>query len=198
MSGSILVIEDEPNIGEGICEVLEVEGYQAVWISDGERGYRRLCRDQFDLVILDVMLPGMDGYTLCERIRSEGDQTPVLFLSAKGAVSDRIQGLKVGGDDYLPKPFRLEELLLRVQAILRRQPTLHAQSGTPPIRFGRNQFDPTTFRATSWDDETHTLTQREAMILIMLNENANAVVARDDILERVWGHDVFPVLENGR
>ena len=72
MSGSILVIEDEPNIGEGICEVLEVEGYQAVWISDGERGYRRLCRDQFDLVILDVMLPGMDGYTLCERIRSEG------------------------------------------------------------------------------------------------------------------------------
>ena len=87
---------------------------------------------------------------------------------------------------------RLEELLLRVQAILRRQPTLRSQSGTPSIRFGRNHFDPSTFRATSWDGESHTLTQREAMILIMLNEHAGSVVTRDDILERVWGHDVFP------
>lgn len=192
MEASILVIEDEPNLGEGIREVLESEGYVAGWEPDGSRGFERVRSGHFDLVILDVMLPGLDGFAICERLRQAGNDTPILFLSAKGSAADRIHGLQLGGDDYLPKPFRLEELLLRVQAILRRRQREQAPAPRGPIRFGDNEFDPSTFRAVAWDGTAQVLTQREAMILMMLLDNPNKVVARDDVLEHVWGRDVFP------
>jgi two-component system, OmpR family, alkaline phosphatase synthesis response regulator PhoP len=192
MSAAILVIEDEPNLGEGIREVLESEGYQADWEADGTQGFERAYSGDYDLVILDVMLPGIDGFTICERLRQEEKDTPILFLSAKGSAADRIRGLQLGGDDYLPKPFRLEELLLRVQAILRRRRREQGPAPRRPVRFGENSFDPTTFRAVSWDGTAHVLTQREAMILMMLLDNPNKVVARDEVLEHVWGRDVFP------
>ena len=116
----ILVVEDEKHLADGIRENLEVEGYDVDVALDGPAGLSSAQESRFDLILLDVMLPGMDGFTVCETLRDAGDRTPVLFLTARGAPSDRIRGLEAGGDDYLAKPFHLRELLLRVSAILRR------------------------------------------------------------------------------
>ena len=148
---------------------------------------------QFDLIILDVMLPGMDGFTVCETARREGRDMPVLFLTARGSGGDRIRGLEVGGDDYLSKPFHLRELLLRVAAILRRRPAPSpAGAGAPVVRFGDNEFDFNSYRGRSWDGSEQILTQKEAMILKVLVERGGEVVWRDEILEAVWEDEVLP------
>lgn len=189
----ILVVEDEPLLALGIRENLEAEGNAVEVVHDGLVALDRLRAARFDLVVLDVMLPGMDGYTLCETMRDDGDRTPVLFLTARGAPDDRVRGLEAGGDDYLAKPFHLRELLLRVAAILRRGSWYQVM---PPagseVRFGDNAVDFRTYRAVSWDGREHALTQKEAMILKALAERAGEVVSREDILEKVWGYEVFP------
>jgi DNA-binding response OmpR family regulator len=119
-SASILVVDDEAHLAEGIRENLEAEGYAAEVAHDGAEGLERNRNRHFDLVVLDVMMPNMDGLELCAQIRREGRQTPVLFLTVKNDVADRVRGFEAGGDDYLSKPFHLKELLLRVAAILRR------------------------------------------------------------------------------
>lgn len=189
----ILIVEDELHLARGIRENLEAEGYQVEVASDGLTGLDRIRRAEYGLVILDVMLPGMDGITVCQTARREGRDTPVLFLTAKGGADDRIRGLEAGGDDYLPKPFQLRELLLRVAAILRRRMRYDAMTALEPvIRFGGNSFDFRSFRGTSHDGEEQILTQKEAMILKVLVEREGQVVWRDEIIEQVWGDDVMP------
>ena len=186
----VLLVEDEPHLALGLVENLEAEGYQVLHCADGTTGLAELISGRFDLAILDVMLPGMDGFSLCEAARRDGVATPVLFLTAKGGVDDRIRGLRAGGDDYLPKPFHLDELLLRVAAVLRRG--RGDESELLSISFGGNVVDLQAYRATSWNGEMHQMTHKEAMILKTLASRAGEVVSRDEILDRVWGRDVYP------
>ncbi len=187
----VLLIEDEENLAAGIRFNLEAEGLNVDWVRDGRLALERIEDPSYHLVILDVMLPGVDGFTLCETARQAGVDTPVLFLTAKAGVDHRIRGLEVGGDDYLAKPFHLTELLLRVQAILRRRAWRPAPAADA-VRFGDNEFDFAAFTGTSWDDRTQHLTQKEGMILKTLAEREGEVVSREEILDRVWGYEAFP------
>lgn len=189
----VLLVEDERHLAQGIAENLEDEGLEVEVVTHGERALETLLAESWDLVILDVMLPGLDGFEICRRARRQGSEVPILFLSAKGEVEDRIRGLEAGGDDYLPKPFHLRELLLRVHRILDRT----ARSGESTesddeVRFGANVFSFRTYEGISWDERSHTLTHKEAMILRCLSRRSGEVVKREDILEEVWGNEVFP------
>jgi two-component system alkaline phosphatase synthesis response regulator PhoP len=147
------------------------------------------------MVLLDVMMPGKDGYEVCRTIRGEGNQTPVLFLTAKGSAEDRIHGLELGGDDYLPKPFALRELLLRVSVILRRERWYRSEpapGGGTHLSFEGNEFDYRSYNGTSWDGQDQQLSHKEAMILKTLADRDGEVVSREFILEQVWGYEVFP------
>lgn len=189
----VLVVEDEKHLREGIVENLEAEGYAVDDAADGQAGLDRLSKSAYDLVVLDVMLPELDGFTVCELARQRGVETPVLFLTAKASVDDRIRGLEAGADDYLTKPFHLKELLLRVRAILRRKRWYSVRSELgPTVRFGDNQVDFRSYLGRSADGQEHQLTQKEAMILRVLAEREGEVVSRDDILDRVWGYDLYP------
>ena len=185
----ILVVDDEAHLAEGIRENLQAEGYNTEVAHDGRAGLERVREQHFDLILLDVMMPNMDGVELCERIRTEGHQTPVLFLTVKGDAEDRVRGFEAGGDDYLTKPFHLKELLLRVAAILRRSHWYEA--GAAPLSFGGNRVDFKTYEARSWDGVQHALTHKEAMILKVLAERPGTIVTREEILDRVWGYEVF-------
>jgi two-component system, OmpR family, alkaline phosphatase synthesis response regulator PhoP len=189
----LLLVEDEPNLARGIRENLEAEGYTVDLAVDGPSALTRMRTQDYALVVLDVMLPGLDGFTVCETARREGIDTPVIFLTAKGGANDRIRGLEAGGDDYLAKPFHLRELLLRVAAIVRRRSRFDALVGSRDLlRFGGNEFDFTSFRGRSWDGEEQHLTPKEAMILAELAKRDGRVVWREDLLERVWGGEVLP------
>ena len=187
----ILVVDDEVHLAAGIRENLEAEGYRAEMAHDGSAGLERLRAEPFDLVVLDVMMPNMDGLELCAQLRREGVQTPVLFLTVKGDAEDRVRGFEAGGDDYLTKPFHLRELLLRVAAILRRS-SWYQSSESSTLTFGGNRIDFKTYEARAWDNTMHSLTHKEAMILRVLAERPAEIVTREEILDRVWGYEVFP------
>ncbi len=186
----VLVVDDEAHLADGIRENLEAEGYVADVAHDGLAGLEQIRRERYDLILLDVMMPKMDGVAVCAAIRAEGVQTPVVFLTVKGEPEDRIRGLEAGGDDYLAKPFHLRELLLRVAAILRRS-RWYAETESA-LEFGGNRIDFETYHARAWDGVEHALTHKEAMILKVLAEHAGAIVTREEILDRVWGYEVFP------
>jgi len=189
----VLLVEDEPNLARGIRENLEHEGYAVDLAEDGPTALARMRATDYALVVLDVMLPGLDGFTVCEAARQDGIDTPVLFLTAKGGANDRIRGLEAGGDDYLAKPFHLRELLLRVAAIIRRRSRVDAMLGSRDVlEFGGNTFDFSSFRGRSWDGQDQQLTPKEAMILAELAKRDGRVVWREDLLERVWGGEVLP------
>jgi two-component system, OmpR family, alkaline phosphatase synthesis response regulator PhoP len=187
----ILVVDDEAHLATGIRENLEAEGYRADVAHDGLAGLERLRAEPFDLVVLDVMMPNMDGLELCAQLRRDGIQTPVLFLTVKGAAEDRVRGFEAGGDDYLAKPFHLKELLLRVAAILRRS-SWYQSSASAALEFGGNRIDFKTYEARAWDGSQHSLTHKEAMILRALADQSSNIVTREEILDRVWGYEVFP------
>ncbi|MGA7743330.1 MAG: response regulator transcription factor [Polyangia bacterium] len=190
MSARILVVEDERHLAEGISENLQQEGYAVEAVGDGESALARWRSGGVDLMILDVMLPKRDGFSVCKAIRDEGGRLPILFLTAKTSDDDRVYGLELGGDDYLGKPFNLRELLLRVRGMLRRQgwyeQTLKtARIGNVTVDFGKGEvIDP--------DGERSSLAEKEALILRLLVEHADQVVSREEILERVWGYEVSP------
>ena len=193
--GHVLVVEDDPNLAAGVMENLRAEGYEVSLAGDGEQALSWLAAHGCALVILDVMLPGADGVTVCRTLRERGNTTPVLFLTARGDPADRVRGLEAGGDDYLAKPFHLQEFLLRVRAILRRWDWYRSASATADtamLRFGGNDVDFRVFRARAWTGEAQELTEKEAMILKVLAEHTGQIVSREDLLERVWGYDVFP------
>ena len=186
----ILVVDDEAHLASGIRENLEAEGYVAQTARDGAEGLRRALEATFDLIVLDVTMPVMDGLTACRELRRQGLQTPVLFLTVRGDPDDRIRGLEAGGDDYLIKPFHLRELLLRIKAILRRSAWYADKQDR--LVFGGNEVDFRTYRARAWDGADAALTHKEAMILKALAERPNAVVGREEILDKVWGFEVYP------
>lgn len=191
--GRILVIEDEVDLADGIRENLEAEGHEVRVANDGLAGLEAAREEGLDLVLLDVMLPGLDGFSLCGRLRAAGVQTPVLFLTAKSEPADRIRGLEEGGDDYLAKPFHLQELLLRVAAILRRTRWYREDRGSiGTLRFGGNRVDLSRYAGWSADGVEHVLTHKEAMILKLLAERAGQVVSRDEVLDTVWGYGSYP------
>ena len=188
----LLVVEDEEHLAEVIADNLELEGYRVEVISNGMEALERIRADAPSLVLLDVMLPGLDGFSICERLREENNNVPILFLTAKSDSDDRVRGLALGGDDFLGKPFDLRELILRVGAILRRtswfaSPSEHGDE----LRLGDTVVDLSAFTVTRDGRET-TLSTKEAMIFRCLVEKTGEVVSRDEILDRVWGYDAFP------
>lgn len=189
-TAKILLAEDEPFLAEGIKENLEAEGYFVDWASDGAQALNKGLAEPYDLLLLDVMMPHLDGIQVCEKLREAGLQTPVMFLTVKAAQEDRIRGLEAGGDDYLAKPFNLKELLLRVTAILRR--SLWYKDNVNTLIFANNRVEFDTYRAYSWRGEAQTLSHKEALILKLLAEHENEVVSREHILDRVWGYETFP------
>ncbi len=194
-SAHVLVVEDDPHLAAGVMENLCAEGYEVSLAGDGEQALAWLATHGCALIVLDVMLPGADGLSVCRRLRERGNTTPVLFLTARGDPADRVRGLEAGGDDYLAKPFHLQEFLLRVRAILRRWDWYRSASATADtavLRFGGNEVDFRAFRARAWNGESQELTEKEAMILKVLAEHSGQIVSREDLLERVWGYDVFP------
>lgn len=194
MSQTVLIIEDESTIADILADNLQDEGYRTLLAADGSSGLRRWQSENPNLVILDVMLPHLSGYEVCRTMRARGDTTPVLFLSAKGQVEDRIRGLKAGGDDYLPKPFHLPEFLLRVENMLRRQGwgSGAVQTADDSLRFGGHSVDFRAWTATLANGQQEPLGERELKILKLLSERRGEVVSRDDILDSVWGDDAFP------
>ncbi len=189
----VLVVDDEANLALGIAENLEMEGYASDIAEDGEQALEKIRGAEWDLVVLDVMMPKKDGLTVCHELRAEDNNVPILFLTARGALDDRVRGLEAGGDDYLAKPFSLRELLLRVAAILRRRRSeLERVAQSSEVNFEGNTIDFHTYKGRAWDGETHNLTHKEAMILKTLAERENQIVSREEILEAVWGYEVFP------
>ena len=186
----ILVCDDERHLADGIRENLDAEGYETVVAYDGREGLALLRGQHFDLAVLDVMMPHLDGVQVCAELRREGRQVPVLFLTVKADAEDRIKGLEAGGDDYLAKPFHLKELLLRIGAILRRA-TWYAE-GAAVLDFGGNSVDFRSYQARGWDGTEHGLTHKEAMILQVLHAAEGAIVTREDMLDRVWGNEIYP------
>ncbi|MBK8499101.1 MAG: response regulator transcription factor [Flavobacteriales bacterium] len=188
--GRILLVEDEASIRSALRMNFELEGYSVTLATTGPEALERLRGARFDLVVMDVMLPGLDGHTVIETIRLEGDATPVLFLTARDTAVDRVRGLRTG-DDHMGKPFDLEELLLRVgKLIRRREPSV--EQGSLRFAFSGNQIDLVSYEAVGYDGTKRTLSQREAMLLRLLIEKAGQVVSREEILQKVWGYNVFP------
>jgi two-component system alkaline phosphatase synthesis response regulator PhoP len=195
LSHRVLIVEDDPHLAAGVGENLQAEGYVVTVVTDGQQALDWLRAHPCELILLDVMLPKIDGFTVCRCLREDGNNTPVLFLTARGDPADRVHGLEAGGDDYLAKPFHLRELLLRVRAILRRWDwyrNASSTSATAVLRFGGNEIDFRAFRGRSFNGAVQELTEKEAMILKVLAEHPGEIVSREDLLERVWGDDVFP------
>ena len=188
----LLVVEDEDHLARGIAENLEAEGYCVDVAKTGTLGLAAMLDQPYALVVLDVMLPELDGFAVCQKARQAGCDVPVLFLTARGGAEDRIRGLEAGGDDYLEKPFRLREFMLRVKAILRRGQWLQRADFPQVVQFGGNEVDFRSYRARSYDGEVHQLTQKEALVLRALYERAGEVVTRDHILDRAWGYEEYP------
>ncbi|NBU35933.1 MAG: DNA-binding response regulator [Bacteroidetes bacterium] len=186
----ILIVEDEENIRDLVKLNLELEQFEVVASSNGRDALKLVSGQHFDLIILDVMLPEMDGFQICEQIRLSDLQTPIIFLTAKDGSTDRIQGLKNGADDYIVKPFVFEELLLRINNLLKRSSRTPENASTV-FSFGKNQINFITYEAVG-NEGKFQLTKKEAMLLKLLIERKNQVVSRQQILQSVWGYDVYP------
>ncbi|HLR38575.1 MAG TPA: response regulator transcription factor [Chitinophagaceae bacterium] len=190
---AILLVEDEENLQESLKLNLEMEDYEVQVVANGLDALKAIKEAYFDLIILDIMLPGMDGVTVCENIRLQNIDVPILFLSAKNSPEDRITGLKKGGDDYLTKPFELEELLLRVDILIEKNNKIHRKKNIPEqYNFGDNKIDFAAQECVGVAGKTHSLSKRETMLLKLLIENEGKVVPREKILQIVWGYNVYP------
>ncbi|MBL7750549.1 MAG: response regulator transcription factor [Chitinophagaceae bacterium] len=190
---SILLVEDEENLHEALKLNLELEGYEVSSAYDGAQALKAVQSEYFDLIILDVMLPEMDGIHVTETIRVKNNETPILILSAKNTSADRVLGLKKGADDYLTKPFNLEELILRVQKLIEKNKKLQDKDSIgDTYQFGQNVVDFKAQEASTKTGKKIQLSKKESMLLKLLFENKNEVVTREKILQVVWGYNVYP------
>ncbi len=190
---SILLVEDEENLHEALRFNLELEGYDVTSAYDGAAALKAIQGEYFDLIILDVMLPEMDGINVTESVRISNNEVPILILSAKNSSADRVLGLKKGADDYLTKPFNLEELLLRVNKLINKNKRLQDKSTVGnTYSFGNNIIDFKAQEATTSHGQKIQLSKKETMLLKLLIENKNEVVPREKILQAVWGYNVYP------
>jgi two-component system, OmpR family, response regulator MprA len=184
----ILVADDEPAVRAALARALTLDGYEVGAAEDGEDALVAVRRERPEVIVLDVLMPGLDGLAVCRRLRRDGDRTPILMLTARDAVSDRVAGLDAGADDYLVKPFALEELLARVRALLRR-----TVNGDPHgvLRFSDLMLDPATREVHRGERELE-LTRTEFLLLELFLLNPRQVLPRSLIFERVWGYDFGP------
>ena len=187
----ILLVEDEKSLREAIKLNLELEGYEVVALDNGKKAIYEFGQQHFDLVVLDIMLPELNGLEVCEQIRLEDKILPILFLTARNTSSDVVTGLKAGGDDYMTKPFNLEEFLLRVKNLLKRQLSPDDLDELDNYAFAANKINFNTFVASTIHGEEH-LTTKEAKLLKLFFMHPGEVVSRKDILRQVWGYDVYP------
>lgn len=190
---SILLAEDEENLQEALKLNLELEGYEVTAVDAGTGVLKAVKNEYFDVIILDIMLPEMDGITVCENIRMQNNDVPILFLSAKNTSADRVLGLKKGGDDYMTKPFNLEELLLRIEKLIEKSKRIHEKGPVPDVYvFGTCRIDFQAQEGIGIDGQRIELSKKESMLLRLLIENKNQVVPREKILQVVWGYNVYP------
>jgi DNA-binding response OmpR family regulator len=181
----ILIVEDEKYLARAIAEILKKNRYLVDISHDGEDGLALAKSEVYDIIILDIMLPKKDGLTIVKEVRASGIATPVIFLTAKGDVEDKVKGLDLGADDYLPKPFHMDELLSRIRALSRRKETYHSQG---VIKYADLELDPSTLMLTCKKKNT-LIKQKEAQILELLLLNKNNIISKNTIIEKIWGWD---------
>lgn len=190
---NVLVVEDELNLHEALKLNLEMEGYEVTSAFDGNEALKKVENAYFDLIIMDVMLPELDGISVTESIRVHNNEVPILMLSAKNAPADKVLGLKKGADDYLTKPFNLDELLIRVAKLIEKNKRLQVKESIgDQYQFGKNLIDFKAQDAITWNGLRVDLSKKEAMLLKLLIENKGEVVTREKILQVVWGYNVYP------
>lgn len=190
---SILVVEDEESLREALKLNLELEKFEVTTVDNGPDVLKMVKNEYFDLIILDIMLPEMDGLTVCETIRMQQNEVPILFLSARNSGADKIEGLKKGGDDYMTKPFNLEELLLRVDILIKKNRKIrdpHSISDT--YEFDGCKIDFAAHECVDLNGVKQELSKKEAALLKLLIEHQGEVVSREHILHVVWGYNVYP------
>ena len=183
---SILLVEDESSISDFIKGELEYEGYKVCVKDDGRLGLEEALKNEYDLVILDVMLPSMNGFEICRRLKKEKNTT-VIMLSAKDRVMDKVNGLQIGADDYIPKPFAIEELLARIEVVFRRENNLNNSI----VRFKDITININS-RTVKKNNNEINLTNKEYELLMVLIDNKNKVVTREELLEKIWGYNYEP------
>jgi two-component system, OmpR family, response regulator MprA len=185
----VLIADDDRAIRKSLARALELEGYDVVTVVDGVEAMTRVRRDPFDALVLDVMMPGVDGLAVCRVLRADGDRTPVLMLTARVETPDRVAGLDAGADDYLPKPFELDELLARLRALLRRAaPVAAGDRADAMLRIDALRIDPAARRGW-WGDEELQLSKTEFDLLELLARNEGIVLDHTTVYERIWGYD---------
>ncbi len=188
-SHKILVVEDDPNLGQILKEYLDLKGYDTLLCRNGEEGFKAFCEETFQLCLLDVMMPKMDGYSLAEAIRERDKKIPFVFLTAKSLREDTIKGLTIGADDYITKPFSMEELLLRIKAILKRTEGSQIQA-QQKYKLGSFVFEPDK-QVLSSDSGDRKLTTKESRLLHLLTDYQNQTLNRKTALKQVWGDDSY-------
>jgi DNA-binding response OmpR family regulator len=186
----ILIVDDEKEIAKGLGINLTREGFEVIQAFDGKEGLNLAIKESPDLILMDVGMPGMNGFDICRELRKKGIETPIILLTARGEEIDRVLGLELGADDYVTKPFSLRELLARIRARLRR-PTPSAAKGLSTYHFGNVQIDFDRYQATKSDDALD-LTHREFAILKLMIRCRGEVVTRDRMLDEVWGYQAYP------
>jgi len=181
----VLVVEDEEAIREGLIDVLIFHGYEVDSAAAGPEGLEKALTGRFDLILLDIMLPGMDGYEICDRVRSVDRDQPIIMLTAKTSDEEIIQGLKLGADDYVAKPFSVQQLVLRIEAVLRRSQV--GQEQARMLQLGSVEIDTENLSGTNGDEEI-AFTKREIEVLCYLAQNSSRPVSREELLSKVWGY----------
>lgn len=186
---NILLVEDDPNLGEVLNAFLEMEGFTVSLARDGEEGYEKFSKSKYNICLLDVMLPKMDGFSLGKMIRKKDKDIPIIFLTAKSLKEDKLKGFDLGGDDYITKPFDEDELVRRIKAILKRTTSVQ---NTSELSFKLGNFEYNHVNLTlRIDDNESRITQKEGEVLYMLLQSKNNVVRREDILVKVWGENDY-------
>jgi DNA-binding response OmpR family regulator len=183
----ILIVEDEPSMRMGLEDNLDFEGYDIDSASDGKSGLDKILKNQYDLILLDVMLPGMSGFDICRQLRKNGNQIPIILLTAKGEEIDKVLGLELGADDYITKPFSLRELLARIKAVLRRGST-QVQENDRRTTIGRLSIDFASYDARE-GKEAVKMSHKEFEVVRYLWEHRNQTVSRFDLLDNIWGYE---------
>jgi DNA-binding response OmpR family regulator len=187
----ILIVEDDPNLGQILAEYLQIKGMNTTLCKDGEEGLHTYQNGSFDLCILDIMMPKKDGFTLAQEIRADDTRIPIIFLTAKSMKEDTIRGLKIGADDYMTKPFSMEELLLRIQAVMRRVGNSNEEQEENPVwKIGKYSFDLNN-QSLEVNGEITKLTTKETALLKILVQNKNKTLQRSIALKNVWGDDSY-------
>lgn len=190
MKAHLLYVEDDESLGFVTRDNLELKGYQITHCKDGKSAIYAFDNEDFDLCILDVMLPEVDGFTVASHIRSKDEETPIIFLTARSMKEDKIHGLRLGGDDYLTKPFSIEELVLKIEVFLKRS-KISSISTKQEYTIASYQFDYQNLMLNHTSEENRKLTQKEADLLQLFVAKPNTVIKRSDILKKLWGEDDY-------